>query len=1673
MLAVAATFLLFTPDLAYGSSHDLPGKPSISVLEQLYTGLRAHWDAPASDGGSSIIRYEVQYKRTDDDAWVNGPRIGTVRKATIRGLRRGSEYQVRVRAVNANGAGPWTDGTDKQTALGINLLSDPPDVTMIPRNQSLTLYWELGYLGNSFSASHVNVQFARFDGPSYTYEDWTVDDSTQLIGNSTTITDLENGQDYLVRVRVNNGTTDGTWSVGHLSTPAASTPFLKVEELVTGLQIPWDLDFTPDGTMLFTQRVGDLRARLVDGTVRTLARVRDTSTKSEGGLMAILVDPSFSTNRRFYTCQTNNNATAPDYKNPTTPYSVEVIAWTVNANYTTATAAASPLVSGIPGGNGQHNGCRLRFGPSGYLWIATGDAVGLNNPQSLESLGGKVLRVDASTGAGVSGNFLYRSADADSRRIYTYGHRNIQGLALRPGTSQMWVVEHGSYQDDEINLLVSGKNYGWNPARRDNGVLVYKEVGVPMTDLGAYPNAVPARWSSGESTLATSGGIFLEGKRWGDWEGRLAVAILKDRQLQLFAFNGDGHFQDRISVPVLNETKGRLRSPVIGPDGALYITTSNGGNDDKILKVTPVYHPGSPDGLTVVPGSAVGDLDVSWTAPTDDGGDAVTGYRLRYSKDGTSWTDVPDTVSGLTKTITGLDEGVEYQVQVRAVNGAAGGGSWSQSGTGSAESSNEAPTVASAIGDVVLVNESATRDVSLSGVFADADNDSLTITAGSSDETKATVSVASDNSKLTVTAKSRGTATITVTADDGNGGTAQDSFTVTVKAAPVVASALSDVSLEVEGTQDITLSDVFSDADGDALTFAATSTDLNVVNALEFHGTLTIIGAAAGSETVTVTAQDSDGNAVSDAFDVEVVEPPDPVDLDGFFITGTVERGGETSTFRLLSNPWFDPDTAEYTIRVPSDIKSITFTPAWTDAAISAVVLRERANADSSTLNSSEAARTTSSGSGLTSGSDPRFPAIEVHAAGRDPRVYYFDFRRITLSFGGATVEDKTFTEGGEISFLGLGEAETDALRLPIATGGFYNVTYTVTGLPAGLWMGGDGRLIHGTPESATTSPAEVDYTATDDIGGSATLHFHVSVAPPMEFDADERQAFKDTIFEYTVGQAERIEATLPEATGGHGTLTYGLTYRVKERRIVDGRQITGGVIKTIDDDAPGFSFDADTRVLTSDASGSAPSAEAFYSVDYWAEDENGARAIASNSIAVNEAPTLPEIADQTFTVGENVSITLPEAAGGTTVGTGIRYELEPAVHGIVFNGRQHVRSLFGTPHVTGTTEATYTATDRNGVSASRTFTIDIVAGAGAPASAPDLTAFNAATESGRQIVFLDWADASGATGYVVQVIADAGTFPSQAVGVLPEEGSITVYGSQTDLGNDKTGHALIAGLNAGDYKVRVAAANGDGAGPWSDEVAFTVPAATQPPPRQPQQIVGQCDNCGTGGDLGVVTRDQAQHADLIAKMNKWRDDPEWSRFKEHTDRWDRALLAFGETVADTTLTPMTASEAQGYADRGSDWSRWVEVAAALREIESAGPTSLIAKMHEWRNDPEWSSFKEHTDRWDRALLAFGETVADTTLTPMTAAEAKGFADRGSAWSRWVEVAAALQELESAGKQEPGVEETDSPDIVSRYDADGDGSISQSERLTALNDYYAGRITYPEFLEVNKAYAAS
>jgi len=349
-------------------------------------------------------------------------------------------------------------------------------------------------------------------------------------------------------------------------------PTLQSTVLVSNLTIPWDLTFAPSGLMFFTERGGAIKVRHPGGgTVQQLntgSGLSDLFANGETGLMAIVVDPQFTDNRRMYTCQGYSAGGVQD---------VRVYPWVLSPAGTTLTRQAA-LVTGMPSTTGRHGGCRLRFANDGRLWIATGDAAVGTVPQDLTSLGGKVLRVDRLTGAGVSGNPFFASTNVNTKRIWSSGHRNLQGLALRPKDGSMWTAEHGPSRDDEINRGVTG-NFGWDP------VPGYDE-STPMTDLGKFPTAVTAAWSSGFPTIATSGATWLTGAKWGAYQDHLAVAALKDSSLRIYRPSANGITLTLVTT-LYDGTFGRLRTAQLGPDGNLYLTTSNGSATDQIIRITP------------------------------------------------------------------------------------------------------------------------------------------------------------------------------------------------------------------------------------------------------------------------------------------------------------------------------------------------------------------------------------------------------------------------------------------------------------------------------------------------------------------------------------------------------------------------------------------------------------------------------------------------------------------------------------------------------------------------------------------------------------------------------------------------------------------------------------------------------------------------------------------------------------------------------------------------------------------------------------------------------------------------------------------------------------------------------------------------------------------------------
>jgi glucose/arabinose dehydrogenase len=365
------------------------------------------------------------------------------------------------------------------------------------------------------------------------------------------------------------------------ATTAPGTPGVKVSIVARGLTHPWDVGFLPDGQLLVTQRPGRL-AVLSSGqpgaTVTPVdADLADVYVQGEGGLMGLVIHPDFATSRRFTTCQTHAIDGKPD--------DIRLVTWELSADARSARRVKDPLVGGLPlNPSGRHSGCRPTLAADGALLVGTGDTARGNMSQDRTILGGKVLRVDLATGGPAPGNPFADSANANERLVYTYGHRNVQGVAVQPGTGRVFTAEHGPTTDDEVNLLRPGGNYGWDPSQ--GGAVGGYDESVPMTDLKRFPGAVPAVWSSGSPVEAGSGLAILSGARWGPLDGALAVAALRGSKVLLLKPGPDGVITQVSVPPQLDGTFGRLRAARVGPDGALYVTSSN-GSDDVVLKVEP------------------------------------------------------------------------------------------------------------------------------------------------------------------------------------------------------------------------------------------------------------------------------------------------------------------------------------------------------------------------------------------------------------------------------------------------------------------------------------------------------------------------------------------------------------------------------------------------------------------------------------------------------------------------------------------------------------------------------------------------------------------------------------------------------------------------------------------------------------------------------------------------------------------------------------------------------------------------------------------------------------------------------------------------------------------------------------------------------------------------------
>ncbi len=327
----------------------------------------------------------------------------------------------------------------------------------------------------------------------------------------------------------------------------------RVEVLATGLEVPWDIAFLPDGRALVTERGGRIRVVSRDGRLQAspAAQVR-VAAQGEGGLLGIAVDPDFG------------DATEFVYVYLTRASGMQVRRMRMSGDRLTDDGL---VLDGIVAGT-IHDSGRLRFGPDGRLYVATGDAGEGQRAQQRDSLNGKILRLSAGQARG----------SASRPEIFALGLRNPQGLAWQPGSGRLYATDHGASGfdgpsgDDEVNEIRRGANYGWPEVRgRDHGRFT--------APVQVY-----------ESTIAPSGATFVSLPD-SAWTGSLLVAALKGEQLRQLRVNGSELESDR---GLLAGEYGRLRAVVEAPDGSIWVTTSNRdgrgsptSDDDRILRIIP------------------------------------------------------------------------------------------------------------------------------------------------------------------------------------------------------------------------------------------------------------------------------------------------------------------------------------------------------------------------------------------------------------------------------------------------------------------------------------------------------------------------------------------------------------------------------------------------------------------------------------------------------------------------------------------------------------------------------------------------------------------------------------------------------------------------------------------------------------------------------------------------------------------------------------------------------------------------------------------------------------------------------------------------------------------------------------------------------------------------------
>jgi glucose/arabinose dehydrogenase len=336
--------------------------------------------------------------------------------------------------------------------------------------------------------------------------------------------------------------------------PAGSTAVdLVTEQVIGNIDLPWELVFAPDGRWFFTERAGRVRVRDADGNLLDEPAFTEPTPNTEAGMLGLALDPNFSVNHFVYlfTC-------------PTQDHCHLLRLFEGNSKLT-----VDKTLLELDGGP-RHMAGRIKFGPDGFLYVGYGDIGNSANAQSLDNLAGKILRMTAD-GVPAPGNPF-----PEQPMIYALGFRDPQGLAW-DSSNQLYGTDHGENSHDEVNIIFAGSNYGWpicegicgNPAFVDPVKLFFPETAAPSGGTFYLANVIP-QWQ--DSLLF--GSLGLSDNTFAHHVHRIKFRAPGSREI----VEEEVLFHDQF---------GRIRNVVQGPDNFIYFMTSNGNNNDQIIRVRP------------------------------------------------------------------------------------------------------------------------------------------------------------------------------------------------------------------------------------------------------------------------------------------------------------------------------------------------------------------------------------------------------------------------------------------------------------------------------------------------------------------------------------------------------------------------------------------------------------------------------------------------------------------------------------------------------------------------------------------------------------------------------------------------------------------------------------------------------------------------------------------------------------------------------------------------------------------------------------------------------------------------------------------------------------------------------------------------------------------------------